>query len=81
MLFIGPSHFLVVTTRLSTVGQDEGGPSWSSLHVEPPPDSPPEDKALLVQIKVSMMVETIEDLLLKMIITEEDKTRWADLAG
>ena len=80
MLFIGPSHFLVVTTRLSTVGQDEGGPSWSSLHGEPP-DSPPEDKALLVQIKVSMMVETIEDLLLKMIITEENKTRWADLAG
>ena len=52
-------HFLVLTTRLSTVGQEEGGPSWSSLHGGA--DSGPEENALHVEIKFSMMVNTIDD--------------------
>ena len=40
--------YVYVTTRLSTVGQDEGGPSWSSLHREPE-SRPEEENALEVK--------------------------------
>ena len=40
--------YVHVTTRLSTVGQDEGGPSWSSLHREPE-SRPEEENALEVK--------------------------------
>ena len=43
----------IFTTRLSTVGHEEGGPSSSSLHGGA--DSGPDEKALLVQIEISMM--------------------------
>ena len=48
-IFLIPLWFYVyVTSRLSTVGQDEGGPSWSSLHREPE-SRPEEENALEVK--------------------------------